>query len=141
MSNRIGVIFHNDYEGFSPLIYSHYGANSLIFEIQSFLREYYKKYDINDCTDGHKYNSCHMMVGLLQYIENDIHIRVENLSDSSIEILENEHEYINCFDGGVLIINVSNENFGKVDGDNSYFLNNDNLFSDDIENIEDSYYW
>lgn len=140
MSNRIGVIFHNDYESFSPLIYSHYGANSLIFEIQNFLRGYYNKYDINDCIDGHKYNSCYMTVGLLQYIENDVHISVENLSYSDIEILESEHEYVNCFDGGVLIINVSNQNFGKVDGDNSYLLKNNNLFSDDILHIEDSCY-
>ena len=140
MANRIGLIFHNDYKEFSPLLYSHHGANSLIYEVQDFLREYYKKYDISDCVDGHKYNSCHMMVGLLQHLDNDIHIRISNLSDCNIEILKSEHEYYNCFDGGVLIINVSNKNFGKLDGNNDYNLENDNLFSDNIEHMEDSYY-
>jgi hypothetical protein len=77
-----------------------------------------------------------MMVGFLQSIEKDIHIRVENLCDFQIDKLEKDHKYPNCFSGGCWIIDVSRENYGKTITDNNiYYLDNSNIFSDEIKNI------
>ena len=114
MGNRVGVIFHEDWKEFSPLMYSHYGAELISFEMQDFIKEYYKENDIKDYTDGHKYNPCHMMVGFIQFIDKDIHIRIENLEQFQIEKLKSKHEYPNCFDGGCLIINVSRKHYGEI---------------------------
>jgi hypothetical protein len=141
MSNRIGVIFHDDWNDFSPLMYAHNGGSSIPFEIKDFLIEYYKEHDINNHTDGHLYNPSHMMVGFLQFLDKDIHMRVENLSDRQINTLKQEREYPNCFDSGCWIINISNKNYGDtITGDDRFNLKNDNLFSDELVNDEDNYY-
>ena len=139
MSNSIGVIFHEDWKEFSPFMYSHYGANCIPFELQNFLKEYHNENDIKDCTDGHKYNPCHMMVGFLQSIDKDIHIRVENLEDFQIEKLKNNHEYPNYFSGGCWIINISHEHYGETIGNEGYYLDNNNLFLDKLKNEWDCY--
>jgi hypothetical protein len=133
MGKSIGIIFHDNWEDFSPLMYSHYGADSEIFFVQRFLREYYKENNINE-HDRYKYDPCHMMVGFLQSIDKNIHIRVQNLSDFHIEKLDNDHIYLNCFDGGCWIINVSREHFGEINTDSySYYLDNNNIFNDEIK--------
>lgn len=141
MSNRIGVIFHEDWNDFSPLMYSHHGGSSIPFEIKDFLVEYYKEHDINNHTNGHKYNPSHMMVGFLQSLDKSIHMRVENLNDRQINTLKQEHEYPNYFDSGCWIVNISNKNYGDtITGDDRFNLKNDNLFSDELVNDEDNYY-
>jgi hypothetical protein len=139
MGNRIGVIFHENWNDFSPLMYSHYGENTIPFKLQQFIRTYYKENDINDKSSGHKYDPCHMMVGFLQFIDKDIHIRVENLSDKQIEELEKEHDYPNCFEGDCWIINISRNSFGETIHDIGYMLDNDNLLTDELKNEYDNY--
>jgi hypothetical protein len=137
MSNSVGVIFHEDWKEFSPFLYSHYGADTVPFYLQNFIREYYKKWDIKDeknTHDGHKYNPCHMMVGFLQSIDKDIHIRVENLDEYYINKLIKNHEYDNCFSGGCWIVNVSIEHYGETVIGNGYCLDNDNLLLDKLKN-------
>ena len=120
MGNRVGIILHEDWEEFSPLLYSHYGAELRVCQLREFLIQYKKEHDL-DNHDGHLYNPCHMMVGYLQHIDKNVHIRVENLSDDSIKQLQETHEYLNGFDGGCWIVNVSTKNFGEtIEGDNYY---------------------
>jgi hypothetical protein len=117
LGNRIGVILHRDWEEFSPLMYSHYGAGSRVFQLQNFLIEYRQNHQLPN-NDGHLYNPCHMMVGFLQSIDKDIHTRVKGLDDHQVQNLQKIHEYPNAFDGGCWIVNVSPDNFGEtVEGD------------------------
>lgn len=113
MANRIGVIFHENWEFFSPLLYSHYGGNLLPLKIREYITQYHKKHDTSD-GDGHKYEPSHMMAGFIKYLDEDIHMRVENLTESQIKRLKNEHKYPNYFDKGCWIINVSRNNYGKT---------------------------
>lgn len=130
MGNRIGVILHRDWEEFSPLMYSHYGAGSRVFQLQEFLKEYKKNHEIPNY-DGHLYNPCHMMVGFLQSIDEDVHTRVEGLSDLSEKKLIDTHEYPNAYDGGCWIVNVSPDNFGEtVEGDG--FTCNGNIVNNEL---------
>jgi hypothetical protein len=132
MGNRIGVIFHEDWKEFSPFMYSHYGADTIPFRIQQYLKEYKNKHDLNN-NDGHLYNPCHMLVGFLQSIDKSDAIRVENLSEKDAERIFNEHEYSNCFEGGCWLVNVSTKHFGEVTGDINYILDNDNIVDDTLE--------
>ena len=43
MGNRVGVIFHEDWGDFSPLLYSHYGADLIPFQIKEYIIKYYKQ--------------------------------------------------------------------------------------------------
>lgn len=113
MGNSVGVIFHEDWENFSPLLYSHYGADLIPFQIKEYIVKYYNQYDIND-NDGHKYEPSHMMASFIKFLDEDIHIRIENLADFQINKLKNEHEYPNYFDGGCWIVNISRNNYGEV---------------------------
>lgn len=132
MGDRVGVIFHEDWNEFSPIMYSHYGANSMPFQIQNYIKEYHEKYNIDD-NSGHKYNPCHMMVGFIQYLDKDIHIRVESLESFQIDKLKNEHEYPNCFEGGCWIINVSKNNYGDTIVGDNYYLDNENIYKDELK--------
>lgn len=117
MGNRVGVIFHKNWEDFSPLLYSHYGADLMPFQIQEYITNYYTQNNIND-NDGHKYEPSHMMVGFIKFLDEDIHIRVENLTELQIDKLRNEHNYPNYFDGGCWIVDVSKGSYGEaVKGD------------------------
>ena len=113
MGNRVGVIFHEDWEEFSPLLYSHYGANLMPYQIQEYIVKYYKQHDVN-VNDGHKYDPSHMMAGFIKFLNEDIHIRIENLSEFQINQLKNEHNYPNYFEGGCWIVNISRKNYGEV---------------------------
>ena len=136
MGNSIGVIFHNNWEEISPFLYSHYGADIIPFEIQSYLREYLATHSL-DNHDGHKYSSEHMIVGFIQSIDKDIHMRVESFSDKMTELLIKNQKYSNCFDAGCWIINVSTDHFGEtVVGDN-YTLENNNIVQDELKSIYD----
>lgn len=139
MGNRVGLILHEDWNEFSPLLYSHHGADSLPWELQNYLRQYILDNDINDNCDGHKFNCCHMIVGFIQSTSKNIHVRVENLSNLEIQKLIDEHECSNCFDGGCWIVNVSTKNYGAVsgDGDNGYILKNNNIVFDEFYKPEE----
>ena len=118
MGNRVGIILHNNWMDFSPLLYSHNGAECRVWQLQQYLREYKSKHDVLN-NDGHIYNPEHMMVGFIQSFDPDIHTRVECLSDSQIFNLQGERDYPNCFDGGCWIVNVNPEHYGETDGDYS----------------------
>lgn len=138
MGNRVGVILHDNWNDFSPLMYSHYGAEYIVIKLQEFLREYKNKYDMTN-NDGHQYNPCHMIVGFLQSLEPDIHRRVENISDYGIEKLKADKEFPNYFDGGCWIVDVSKTNYGEtVVGDN-FTLENDNIVNDKLINEYENY--
>ncbi len=128
MGNRIGVIFHEDWNDFSPLLYSHYGADFIPLKIQEYIREYYEKYDINN-HDGHEYDPCHMMAGFIKFLDVDTHMRIQNLDRSQINKIQNKHEYPNCFEGGCWIINVSRKNYGRTTGNTNYSLENNNIYT------------
>jgi hypothetical protein len=132
LGNRVGVVFHEDWQEFSPLLYSHYGANLLPIEIQNYLKKYKDDYSL-DNHSGHLFNPCHMMVGFLQSIDKDIHIRVENLSNNQIVLLQTTNEYPNCFEGGCWIINISTKNFGQTICGDGYILVNENIVEDELE--------
>jgi hypothetical protein len=110
MGNRVGVIFHEDYERFSPLLYSHFGG-SVINEsfISEYLDSYKDLYPIND--DGHKYNCEHMMYGFMQSIGVDLHNRICNVD---YDRLKETQDYPNFFDNGCFLVNVSFVNFGFI---------------------------
>ena len=92
MGNRIGVIFHDNWNDFSPLFYSHNGADGIPFNVQNFLKNYDDKY--KRCNnDGYLYNPEHMMLGFIQSIDKHVSMRIENLSDSQIDILKEHKEY------------------------------------------------
>jgi hypothetical protein len=138
MGNRIGVIFHDDWNEFSPLLYSHNGANLIPFQIQAYIRDYYEKHDINNI-GGHEYKPSHMMAGFIKFLKEDTHMRIKNLNKNQIDILINNNEYPNCFEGGCWIINVSRKNYGAtVEGD-GYWLDNANIFKDKLLNDYDLY--
>ena len=128
----MGVIFHEDWNHFSPLLYSHNGAELRIIQLQEYLRDYKSKYTTSN-NDGHKYNADHMMVGYIQSIEPDIHVRVQNLSGEEIVVVKETHEYRNCFDGGCWIVNVSEYNFGDtIEG--SCLTCGGNIVKNDLQN-------
>jgi len=135
MGNRIGIILHDDWEYFSPLLYSHYAADCRVWQLQKYLREYKVKHEIPN-NDGHKYNPSHMLVGYLQSFNPDIHTRVENLSDDQIEEIRENHFYSNCFDGGCWIVNINPYHFGQTHGDYSFKYKNNIVDNDLIEDFE-----
>ena len=141
MSDRIGVIFHKNWEEFSPLVYVNNGGKYIPYCIQDFLKEYYIQYDIKNNSNGYEYNPNHMLVGFLQSLEKDKQIRTENLTDLNLDILIKEQSYPNCFDGGCWIVDVSRYNYGEtvIDGEGYYILDNDNIFSDELKNAYDYY--
>ena len=114
MGNRIGIIFHENYKYFSPLIYDHWGGEDMKERIYSYLEYYNEKY-YEEEHDGHLYNCGHMAVGYLVFIKADKDVRVENLSDSELERLKLDHNYPNEFDYGCLLVNVNENNFGNID--------------------------
>ena len=59
MGNRVGIIFHEDWEEFSPLLYSHYGSELRVMQLQDYLREYKEEHSL-DNHDGHKYSPEHI---------------------------------------------------------------------------------
>ena len=136
MGNRIGVIFHDNWKEFSPLLYSHFGADSIPLQLQEYLRNYYENMSRLD-NDGHKYNPCHMLVGFLQSIKKDIHIRIENLDKDQIESILFNKEYKNCFEGDCWIINVSRDYFGinTTCRNNILYNNNENIKVEDLFNL------
>ena len=139
MSDSIGLIFHENWNEFSPLMYYHYGADGTPFQIQNYMKQYLQEHELNN-RDGHIFSPCHMMVGLLQSMSKSVHIRVENLTEQQIETLQEHHDYPNYFDGGCWIINVSTDNFGDtVCGDN-YTLENDNIVKDELKSIYEEDY-
>lgn len=134
-----GVILHNNWDGFSPLLYSHYGENTIPFQLKKYLTEYKEKHNF-DNHDGHLYYCSHMMAGFISTLEENVHIRIENLAYDSQVLLQNEHEYPNGFDGGCWIVNVSTDNYGETCIDTgSYKLQSDNIVDDDIESNYDDY--
>lgn len=111
MGNRVGVIFHEDYELFSPLLYSHNGGNLITEQfIEEYLDSYHEIYLVND--DGHKYDCEHMMYGFIQGIGIDLHNRISSINDSELKLL---HEYKNCFENGCFLVNVSFKNYGIIE--------------------------
>lgn len=112
MGNRVGVIFHNNYKYFSPLLYSHHGGN-LITEtfIREYLDSYRELYPIQD-GDGHKYDCEHMMYGFIQGIGVDLHNRISGMD---YERLQETQDYPNCFDNGCYFVNVSCDNYGRIE--------------------------
>lgn len=111
MGNRVGVILHNNWEEFSPLLYSHYGADTIFPNLKTYL----KKYELDNSKNshsGHIYNCKHMMVGFIQTLDPDIHIRIESLDFSNINKLKNHKTYPNYFEGGCYIVNVSEDKYG-----------------------------
>lgn len=104
---------HENWNHFSPLFYSHNGTELRVMQLQKYLRDYRLKYPTSN-NDGHLYNASHMMVGFVQSIEPNIHMRVENLSPLEIQAIKGIHKYQNCFDGGCWIIDVSENNFGDT---------------------------
>lgn len=136
MGNRVGVIFHNDWYEFSPLLYSHNGADEIPILVQTFLKEYDKQHKRCN-TDGHLYNPEHMMVGFIQSLNKNVHMRIESLTEYQINMLKEHHEYPNCFDGGCWIINISILNYGKTECGDNYYLKNDNIVTDELESVYD----
>lgn len=140
MGNRIGVIFHKNFEEFSPLLYDHYAADSLPRLLQEYLRDYKASHKSQE--SGHTYNPAHMMADFIGYIAdnepfgND-HIRVENLSPIKIEKLQTVHEYLNCFEGGCWIVNVDFENFGDAIQESGYVLYKNNIVDDELDSKYD----
>lgn len=138
MGNRVGVVFHENWNEFSPLLYSHNGADLIPFQIQNYIKEYYSKHNI-DNRDGHEYEPSHMMAGFIKFLNEDIHMRIENLEKFQIDKLISDHEYPNNFEGGCWIINVSRNNYGgTIEGDN-YWLYDGNIFKDKLKNSYDLY--
>lgn len=110
MANRVGVIFHEEYENFSPLLYSHFGGNVINENfIKEYLDSYKDLYPTND--DGHKYDCEHMMYGFMQSIGVDLHNRICCVD---CDILKETQDYPNCFDNGCFLVNVSFDNYGFI---------------------------
>lgn len=116
MGNRVGIILHDNWVDFSPLLYSHNGASCRVWQLQKYLREYKLKHNIPN-NDGHIYNPEHMMVGYIQSFDTDIHTRIESMSDYQMSSLQDTHNFPNCFDGGCWIVNVNPEHYGETNGD------------------------
>ena len=136
MSNNIGVIFHDNWEEFSPLLYCHNGAVG----IPLFVQDYLKNYDIEhkrNRNGGHLYNPEHMIIGFVQSLNKDIHMRVQNLTEEQIDILKEHHECQNYFDGGCWIIDVSVYNYGNTECGGIYYLDNDNIVNDELKSDYD----
>ncbi len=129
MGNRVGVIFHENYKYFSPLIYDHFGADNMLDHIHNYIEDYEKKYS-KDINDGHLYSCGHMLVGFLRFIEADKHIRVENLSDDQIENLKFKHNYPNFFEGGCFLVNIDKSNCGNIENYNTLRDKNDILLGE-----------
>jgi hypothetical protein len=106
MGNRIGIIFHENYKYFSPLIYDHFGGEYMIELVRAYLKE-----DRN----GYIYNCGCAAVVYLAYIKAGRYVRIENLSDSQLERLKLDHKYSNEFDASCLLVNVEKSNFGNID--------------------------
>lgn len=105
-------------------------------QLQEYLKEYRIHNDINE-NDGHKYASEHMIVGFMQFIDKDIHMRVSNLDEYDIKIIKEKNNCDNCFSGGCWIVNVSKTNFGIISGDINYSLENNNIITDKLKSMED----
>ena len=136
MSNPVGLIFHNNWEYFSPLLYSHYGADVLPrFKLQRYFVQYRKKHPTKN-NDGHLYDCCHMMRGFIQTLDEDIHERISSLSEESISRIKSTHLYSNAFCGGCYLINVSEDKFGIVDGDGRFNFVNNNVLNDLIDDSD-----
>lgn len=136
MGNRVGVILHNSFSSFSPLFYSHYGADYIPYRLRTYLVEYYSKNPRNT-NDGHLYNCKHVMTGFIKALPPNVHERVESLScDASMEVA-NDGMYQNCFDGGCYIVDVSTENYGQVVGDGHVKFQRNNIMNAIEEDIDE----
>jgi hypothetical protein len=133
MGSRIGLIFHDNWEEFSPLMYHHFGENSIPFEVQKFIQNYYDKHNTNT-GNGHEFSPGHMMVEFLQTLDKNIHMRVQNISDKQIKILKQNYDYPNYFDGGCYIINIAKDRYGETICGEGYFLDNNNILTDKLKN-------
>lgn len=136
MGNRVGIIFHNDWYEFSPLFYSHNGADGIPILVQKFLKDYDKQYQRCN-NDGHLYNPEHMMLGFIQSLNKSVHMRIENLTEYQINTLKDHHQYLNCFDGGCWIVNISILNYGSTECGDNYFLKNNNIVNDELQSVYD----
>lgn len=134
MGNRVGVIFHENWNCFSPLLYSHWGAEYIPWKIQEYVKDYYVEHQHGlNGHDGHKFNASHMMLGFVQTLDKDIHMRVENLSDEDIKNIIEKRELENNFDGGCWLVNIAPDHYGDISGDGIYFghyLKNDNMLNE-----------
>ena len=117
MSNSIGVIFHNNWADYSPLFYSHYGANIIPIELKEFCKNYKCNHNL-DTNYGHLYECCHIIVNFISMLRTDMYMRIESLNDETQTYITNNHEYLNCFDSGCLLVNVAFDKFGDLDTDN-----------------------
>lgn len=110
MGNRVGIIFHNNWEEFSPLLYSHHGGCQITKElIEEFINSYRELYPV--CDDGHKYDCDHMMYGFIQSVGVDLHNRICSIDDS---VLKETRAYRNAFDCGCFLVNVDFDNYGEI---------------------------
>lgn len=112
MGNRVGVIFHENWDNFSPLLYSHYGADTMSYSLKTFIKDYKTKHP--EKTSGHLYDASHMMANFIKFLDEDIHMRIDNLSDVAYDSIQHSHIYDNCFEGGCMLVDVSFGNYGNT---------------------------
>jgi len=112
MGNRIGVIFHEDWNCFSPLLYSHYGASTIRNDLQVFLEDYKTRYPVK--TSDHLYNTAQMMASFIKFLDEDIHLKIANIPDVAYDRLQRAHHYYNGFEGGCILANVTMEHYGEL---------------------------
>lgn len=113
MGNRVGIIFHNNWDDFSPLLYSHNGGYQITKEfIEEFLNSYRELYPV--CDDGHKYDCEHVMYQFIQSVGVDLHNRICSLSESEVHALSSDYWYRNYFESGCFLVNVDFNNFGEI---------------------------
>ena len=132
MGDRVGVIFHNNFEDFSPLFYSHYAASSTPYKVRRYLMKYNSTVPKNN-RDGHMYNCKHIMCGFIKTLDDSIHERVESISQDIMDEIATTKVYLNYYDGGCYIIDVSEKNFGNVSGDGNLNFIDNNILNDTSE--------
>ena len=83
--------------------------------------------------DGHMYNCKHIMCGFIKTLDDSIHERVESISQDIMDEIATTKVYLNYYDGGCYIIDVSEKNFGNVSGDGNLNFIDNNILNDTSE--------
>lgn len=129
MANSVGIIFHNKWKFISPLLYSGYGADVIpSMLLPAFAREY-RFLHLLDLDEGDIYNCDYIMARFILYVQRIAAVRITNISDILRERTVRNHIYPNLFAGGCYIIDVSEEQFGHVDGDGRYKFIDNNIMN------------
>ena len=121
MSNRVGYIFHEDFDNFSPLLYVGNGGYGSYYQLKTFINQYLEQHG-GDTSNGMLFSADATLYDFIIHLGySPTSCRLKNLNNEATVCIRRDHIYKNCFDSGCYIVNVSHKSFGEIDGDGHDF--------------------